>query len=214
MLVEGSAALDIILNSGQAEGYESWRRLVLEYDLRSKNMTDESLRDHLVLQRKRLTTSAMVRDEVMDVVQARATEYMRKATAAGRAFVDKSKKVSAMLTTDETPPVATVTLAPDFDGYLFAVTMDSSWKETLCPLTRPTALARLLANATPMSRGRSVFQWIGSGCVWTSPSEKRNSCASRPQVARTCCSSLLDTGAQGSMFKCAMIDSRLCLFTV
>ena len=32
-----------------------------------KNMTDESLRDHLVLQ----STQAMVRDEVMDVVQAR-----------------------------------------------------------------------------------------------------------------------------------------------
>ena len=37
-----------------------------------KNMADESLRDHLVLQSKRLTTCAMVRDEVMDVVQARA----------------------------------------------------------------------------------------------------------------------------------------------
>ena len=37
-----------------------------------KNMTDESLRDHLVLQSKRLTTYAMVRDEVMDAVQARA----------------------------------------------------------------------------------------------------------------------------------------------
>ena len=38
----------------------------------SKNITDESLRDHLVLRSKRLTTCAMVRDEVMDVVQARA----------------------------------------------------------------------------------------------------------------------------------------------
>ena len=98
MLVEGPA-LDIIFNSGRGEGYESWRRLVLEYDPRSgvraagsmmeilshcftsdsssfeafdakvsvherrtskaidddmkvgcvsKNMTDESLRDHLV----------------------------------------------------------------------------------------------------------------------------------------------------------------------
>ena len=37
-----------------------------------KNMTDESLRDQLVLQSKRLTTYVMVRDEVMDVVQARA----------------------------------------------------------------------------------------------------------------------------------------------
>ena len=35
MLVEGPA-LDIILNSGQGEGYESWRRLVLEYDPRSR----------------------------------------------------------------------------------------------------------------------------------------------------------------------------------
>ena len=129
MLVEGPP-LDIILNSGHGEGYESWRRLVLEYNPRSmvraagsmmeslshlshgirsnasmqslnaraehvkgwmmmkkndddddddvkvgcvlKNMTDESLRDHLVLQSKRLTTYAMVRDEVMDAVQARA----------------------------------------------------------------------------------------------------------------------------------------------
>ena len=35
MLVEGPA-LDTILNSGQGEGYESWRRLVLEYDPRSR----------------------------------------------------------------------------------------------------------------------------------------------------------------------------------
>ena len=35
MLVEG-LALDIILNSGHGEGYESWRRLVLEYDPRSR----------------------------------------------------------------------------------------------------------------------------------------------------------------------------------
>ena len=35
-------------------------------------MTDESLRDDLVLQSKRLTTCAMVCDEVMDVVQTRA----------------------------------------------------------------------------------------------------------------------------------------------
>ena len=34
MLVE-DPALDIILNSGQGEGYESWRRQVLEYDLPS-----------------------------------------------------------------------------------------------------------------------------------------------------------------------------------
>ena len=97
MLVEGPA-FDIILNSGQGGGCESWSRLVLEYDPRSrvraagsmklsmqrsqctsagrekpcmdddvkvgcglKNMTDESLRDHLVLQSKRLTTYAMVR---------------------------------------------------------------------------------------------------------------------------------------------------------
>ena len=43
-------------------------------------------------------------------------EDMRKGTSAGRPFVDKSKKVSALQTTDETPPVASVTLAPDFDG--------------------------------------------------------------------------------------------------
>ena len=35
MLLEGPA-LDIILNSGQGEGYESWQRLVLEYDPRSR----------------------------------------------------------------------------------------------------------------------------------------------------------------------------------
>ena len=35
-------------------------------------MAYESLRDHLVQQSKRLTMHAMVRDEVMDVVQARA----------------------------------------------------------------------------------------------------------------------------------------------
>ena len=38
-----------------------------------KNMIDESLRDHLMLQRKRLTTYAMVRDGVVDVAQARDT---------------------------------------------------------------------------------------------------------------------------------------------
>ena len=121
MLVEGPA-LDTLLNSGQGEGCESWRRLVLEYDPCSrvraagslmvilshlftsvscsceafdakvslherrtseavdddvkvccvlKNMSDESLRDHLMLQSKRLTTYVMVRLEVMDVVQAR-----------------------------------------------------------------------------------------------------------------------------------------------
>ena len=35
MLVEGPA-LDVILNSGEGEGYESWRRLVPEYDPRSR----------------------------------------------------------------------------------------------------------------------------------------------------------------------------------
>ena len=35
MLVEGPA-FDIILNSGQGEGCESWRQLVLEYDPRSR----------------------------------------------------------------------------------------------------------------------------------------------------------------------------------
>ena len=93
-------------------------------------------------------------------------EDMRKAMAAGRPFVDKSEKVSAMQTTDETPPVASVTLAPDFDGYLFATTMDSCWNETLHPLTRPpTAQARRRANATPMSHGLSVLLLIVC-CRW------------------------------------------------
>ena len=136
MLVEGPA-LDIILNSGQGEGYEFWQRLVLEYDPGSrvraagsmmeilshpftsdtssfeafdakvsvherrtskaidddvkvgcvlKNMTDESSRDQLVLQSKRLTTCAMVRDEVMDVVQARG------ATGSSPTLVDALMK--------------------------------------------------------------------------------------------------------------------------
>ena len=37
-----------------------------------KKMADESLKDHLVLQSNRFTTCAMVRDEIMDVVQAGA----------------------------------------------------------------------------------------------------------------------------------------------
>ena len=42
-----------------------------------------------------------------------------------RPFVDKSNKVSALQATDETPPVASETsLLPDFDGYLFAITVD------------------------------------------------------------------------------------------
>ena len=91
-------------------------------------------------------------------------EDTRKATAAGRPFVDKSKKAPALQATDGTPPFVSVTLAPDFDGYLFAVTMDSSWNETLCPLMRPpTAQARRRANATPMSHGLSVFLLIDSG---------------------------------------------------
>ena len=69
----------------------------------------------------------------MNGCQPRA-EDMRKATAAGQPFVDK--KVSALQVTAETPPVASVTLAPDFDGYLFAITMNGSWHETLCPLMR------------------------------------------------------------------------------
>ena len=35
ILVEG-AAVDVILNGGQGEGYEYWRRLVLDYDRRSR----------------------------------------------------------------------------------------------------------------------------------------------------------------------------------
>ena len=49
-------------------------------------MTDESLRDHLVLQSKRLTSHAMERDEVMDVVQARA------ATGSSPTLVDALTK--------------------------------------------------------------------------------------------------------------------------
>ena len=45
-----------------------------------------------------------------------------------------SKKVTALQTTDEMPPVPSVTVAPDFDGYLFAITMDCSWSDTLCLL--------------------------------------------------------------------------------
>ena len=74
-----------------------------------------------------------------------------------------SKKVSALQTTDETPHTS-VTLAPDFDGYLFTITMESSWNETLCPRMRPPlALARRRANAPPMSHGPSVFLLIDSG---------------------------------------------------
>ena len=98
----------------------------------------------------------------------RRAENMRKATVAGRPFVDKRKKVSALPTTDETPSVASVDVAPDFDGYLYVVTTDSSWNETLCTLMRPpTALARRRANATPMSGGLSVFLLIDSGSAVT-----------------------------------------------
>ena len=99
--------------------------------------------------------------------QQRADD-MRKATSAGRPFVDKSKKVSALQATDETPPVASVTLAPDFESYLFAITMDSSWSDTLCLLVRsPTVLARRRANTTLMSHGLSVFLLIDSGSAVT-----------------------------------------------
>ena len=44
--------------------------------------------------------------------QQRADD-MRKATAAGRPFVDKSEKVASLQTSEEeTPPVASTTLAP------------------------------------------------------------------------------------------------------
>ena len=46
MLVEGPA-LDIILNSGQGECYESWRRLGLEYDPRSRVRAAGSIMDIL-----------------------------------------------------------------------------------------------------------------------------------------------------------------------
>ena len=68
-----------------------------------------------------------------------------------------------MQTTEETPQVASVALAPDFDGYLFAVTMDNSCNDTLCPsVGPPTALARRRANTTPLSHGLSVFLLIAS----------------------------------------------------
>ena len=92
----------------------------------------------------------------------------RKATAAGRPFVDKSKKVTALQTTEKTPQVASFTLAPDFDGDLLAIAMDTSWSGTLCPLVRPpTALARRRANTTPMCYGLSVFLLIDSGSAVT-----------------------------------------------
>ena len=76
--------------------------------------------------------------------------------------------MSALQATDETPPVASVSLAPDFYGYLFAITMDRSWNEALCPLVRPpTALATRGANTTPMSHGLSVFCLIDSGSAVT-----------------------------------------------
>ena len=140
MLVEGPV-LDIILNSSQGEGYESWRRLVLEYDPRSEmrtassmmeilshpftadsssfvpfdarismherrtlKVTDDDVKvgcvlkkhgerviaDHLVLQSKQLTTYAMVRDEVVGVVQARA------ATGSSPMLVDALTKGKGM----------------------------------------------------------------------------------------------------------------------
>ena len=104
---------------------------------------------------------------------------MRKAASAGRPFLDKSDKVASLQTSEETPLVASITLAPDFDGYLFAITMDSdfgdefpspdSWSDTLYLLVRPpTALARRRANTTPMSHGLSVFLLIDSGSAVTS----------------------------------------------
>ena len=58
--------------------------------------------------------------------QQRADD-MRKATAAGRHFVDKNKKVASLQTSEETPPVAAMTLAPDFDGHLFPISVDSEF---------------------------------------------------------------------------------------
>ena len=104
-----------------------------------------------------------------DCQQQRAKD-MRKAMAAGRPFVDKSKKVSELQTTDGTPLVASATLAPDFDGYLFAITMESSWSETLCPLMRPpTALARRRANATPLSHGLAFGFVVNTFLVFPFP---------------------------------------------
>ena len=113
--------------------------------------------------------------------------------------MDKSEKVAALQTAEETPPVASATLAPDFDGYLFAITMDSSWNDTLCPLVSlPTALARRRANTTPMSQGLSVFLLIDSGSAGTGYphdwcSNIRLQRRTRPWsiVAKTMCSSPL-----------------------
>ena len=80
-------------------------------------------------------------------------------------------------------------LLPDFDGYLLAITMDSSWS-TLCPsVCPPTALARRRANTTLKSHGLSVFlltRFLQSRVarvtgVRTSSCGRRRSCASRPQ---------------------------------
>ena len=77
---------------------------------------------------------------------------MRKATAAGRHLCGQEYEDGIFADLRRTPQVASVSLAPDFDGYLFATTMNSSWNDTLCPLVcPPTALARRRANTTPMS---------------------------------------------------------------
>ena len=51
-------------------------------------------------------------------VTAKLAEDLRKATAAGRPCVDKSKKVTALQTTDETPPVASCDFNPGVSGAL------------------------------------------------------------------------------------------------
>ena len=106
-----------------------------------------------------------------------------------------SKKVAALQTTEETPQVASVTLASDFDGYLFAITMDGSWSDTLCSLVHPpAALARRRAKTTPMSQGLSAFFMIDSrsadtGCPhdWCSniPLRRTNEAAALPGPVRT-----------------------------
>ena len=132
-----------------------------------------------------------------------------------------------------TLPVASVTLAPHFDGYIFSITMDSSWNETLCPLVRPpTALARRRKHATPMSHGLLVFLLIDSGSAVTGcPREwfpniplrqtkqlRFEAVGENQTMKRDGEKDVLFTTAGhegvGFNFKCAMFDSPLCLSTV
>ena len=143
-------------------------------------------------------------------------ENIRKATAAVPPFVDKSMKVSALQSTDETPSLASVTLTPDFDGYLFAIAMDSSWNETLCPLMRlPTAL-KCHADVSwsfcvPVDRFWMCCHWLPAFSLPGRRGEPDHRALWREGRAIQHCRT---QRAWGSIFKCAMCDSRSCLFTV